>query len=247
MAAGTYKNGVEIIVSYQAVGCATGKTITMSVYDEAHSLDAGKSGAMAEIGTTGRYWKAFTPDAEGAWIVMIVNTTDTNGNVMSQYDVCGHDLDEIGDMIAIVDGIVDDILIDTAEIGAAGAGLTNIDLPNQTMNITGNLTGSVGSVTGNVGGNVTGSVGSLATQAKADVEAECYDALDTAFDDSTAPNAGSIIDRIRTLCWLIRNKISVVNASGNTIIYKDNSTTEAFSVATMLTDDSTDTVRKRAE
>ena len=54
------------------------------------------------------------------------------------------------------------ILVDTAEIGAAGAGLTNINLPNQTMdivgNITGNVSGSVGSVTGNVGGNVTGSV-----------------------------------------------------------------------------------------
>lgn len=76
------------------------------------------------------------------------------------------------------------------QIGTAGAGLTNIDLPNQTMNITGSITGSlsgsvgsvtgavgsvtgnvggsvasvsgsVGSVTGNVGGNVTGSVGSL--------------------------------------------------------------------------------------
>lgn len=54
--------------------------------------------------------------------------------------------------------------------GTAGAGLTAIDLPDQTMNITGNLsgsvgsvTGTVGSVTGNVGGNVTGSVGSIAT------------------------------------------------------------------------------------
>lgn len=57
------------------------------------------------------------------------------------------------------------ILADTAEIGAAGAGLTAINLPDQTMNITGditgNLSGSVGSVTGNVGGNVTGSVGSV--------------------------------------------------------------------------------------
>lgn len=44
------------------------------------------------------------------------------------------------------------ILADTAEIGVAGAGLSNINLPNQTMdivgNITGNLSGSVGSVTG---------------------------------------------------------------------------------------------------
>jgi hypothetical protein len=66
-----------------------------------------------------------------------------------------------------IDGVVDAILVDTAEIGAAGAGLTDINLPNQTMdivgNITGNLSGSVGSVTGNVGGNVAGSVGSVAT------------------------------------------------------------------------------------
>jgi len=51
-----------------------------------------------------------------------------------------------------------------ARIGAAGAGLTAIDLPNQTMditgNITGNLSGSVGSVTGAVG-SVTGAVGSV--------------------------------------------------------------------------------------
>lgn len=51
------------------------------------------------------------------------------------------------------------IKADTAEIGTAGAGLTNINLPDQTMaitgNITGDLSGSVGSVTGAVG-SVTG-------------------------------------------------------------------------------------------
>jgi hypothetical protein len=59
----------------------------------------------------------------------------------------------------IVASEIADILVDTAEIGAAGAGLTNINLPNQTMDIvgsiTGNLSGSVGSVTGAVG-SVTG-------------------------------------------------------------------------------------------
>ncbi len=38
-----------------------------------------------------------------------------------------------------------------ARIGVNGAGLSNIDLPNQTMDITGDLSGSVGSVTGAVG------------------------------------------------------------------------------------------------
>ena len=66
------------------------------------------------------------------------------------------------------------ILVDTAEIGAAGAGLTAINLPNQTMdiigNITGNLSGSVGSVTGAVG-SVTGAVGSVTGLTAADVGA----------------------------------------------------------------------------
>lgn len=48
--------------------------------------------------------------------------------------------------------MLSDILTDTAEIGAAGAGLTNINLPNQTMDIVGNITG-----------NLSGSVGSVAT------------------------------------------------------------------------------------
>jgi len=54
---------------------------------------------------------------------------------------------------AAIDTVVDAILVDTAQIGTAGAGLTNINLPNQTMdivgNITGNLSGSVGSLTTN--------------------------------------------------------------------------------------------------
>jgi hypothetical protein len=73
-----------------------------------------------------------------------------------------------------IDGIVDAILVDTAEIGAAGAGLTAINLPNQTMditgNITGNLSGSVGSVTGAVG-SVTGAVGSVTGLTASDVGA----------------------------------------------------------------------------
>lgn len=48
-----------------------------------------------------------------------------------------------------------------ARIGAAGAGLTNIDLPNQTMDITGSLSGSVGSVTGAVGSVTTVSSGAI--------------------------------------------------------------------------------------
>src|SRR3990172_9382527 len=58
-----------------------------------------------------------------------------------------------------------DVETDTAEIGVAGAWLTNINLPNQTMdivgNITGNLSDSVGSVT--AGGSVASGIKKNAT------------------------------------------------------------------------------------
>lgn len=83
-------------------------------------------------------------------------------------DAGGLDLDTLNTNVS-------SILTDTAEIGTAGAGLTNINLPNQTMdivgNITGNLSGSVGSVTGAVGsvtGNVGGTINGLTATALAD-------------------------------------------------------------------------------
>jgi len=80
----------------------------------------------------------------------------------------------------------------------------------------------------------------------AEVQSEVDDALDTAFTDATVLNAGGIKDRLRVQGWISRNKIEVTDANGNTVIYKDDSITSAFTVAGMLTDDSTTTTRLRA-
>jgi len=82
-------------------------------------------------------------------------------------------------------------------IGAAGAGLTAINLPNQTMDITGditgNLSGTVGSVTGAVG-SVTGAVGSLGATAKSDVQTECDTSLATIhLDHLLAVDAADVV------------------------------------------------------
>jgi len=125
MATGTYKNGVAILVTYQAVACATGKTVTMAVYDEEHALDEAKGSAgMTEIGATGRYYATFTPDAEGEWIVIMENTTDGNGEVVKAFAVAGHDVDSIGDAVATVDGKID--TLDTVADGI------QTDLSNET-------------------------------------------------------------------------------------------------------------------
>jgi len=132
------------------------------------------------------------------------------------YDQTTDSLEAIRDKAA-------DIETDTAEIGVAGAGLTNITLPDQTMNITGNITGNlsgsvgsvtgaVGSVTGNVGGNVVGSIGSLAAQAKADVNAEVLDVLNVdtfAEPGQEAPAAtNTLVKKIGYLFKFLRNKVT---------------------------------------
>ncbi len=73
-------------------------------------------------------------------------------------------------------------------IGANGAGLTNINLPNQTMNITGSLSGSVGSVAG----NVVGSVGSVADPSNIATAVQQKDV--SAF--SNTDQAGGILKRL---------------------------------------------------
>lgn len=131
-----------------------------------------------------------------------------------------------------------DIESQTDDIGVAGAGLTNINLPDQTMNITGNITGNlsgsvgsvtgaVGSVTGNVGGDVAGSVGSLAAQAKTDVNAEVVDALNT--DTYAEPGQGApaatttLVAKIGYLYKFLRNKVETTSTQIS--IYDDAGTT----------------------
>ena len=67
-----YKSGVAIIVTYQAANAETGLTIKMDIYDETHAKDDPKCiAAMTEIGTTGRYYATYTPDAAGEWIALM--------------------------------------------------------------------------------------------------------------------------------------------------------------------------------
>lgn len=114
--------------------------------------------------------------------------------------------------IDVIDGIVDNILLDTAEIGTAGAGLTNINLPNQTMDIvgdiTGNLSGSVGSVTGHTA--QTGDLYGLMTSADTELSA-------------IPSTAGTIINKIKFLFQYFRNKKTVTGAT-ETLFKEDAST-----------------------
>lgn len=90
-----------IEITYQAAGAQSGLSdVTMVIYDETHTLDGVNfpDVTMTEIGSTGRYYGSFTPDAEGEWTIMIDSATKP-GKVVKHYTVVGHDVDSIGDAI----------------------------------------------------------------------------------------------------------------------------------------------------
>lgn len=128
----------------------------------------------------------------GAMVTTIVGTHDSS--IDSQ-------LSALSSAITTIDGIVDQILLDTGTDGVVIAS-------GQTV---AGVSGAVGSVTGNVGGNVVGSVGSLAAQAKADVNAEVVDCLvtDTYAEPASVPAAtASLKDKIGWQAALARNKMT---------------------------------------
>lgn len=104
-----------------------------------------------------------------------VDSVSVVGEVVAHFTIdkgaAAQDLANGTDGLGAIKAETANILTDTAEIGAAGAGLTAINLPNQTMDITGNITGSLsGSV-----GSVTGAVGSVT--AAVTIDAGSVDAI----------------------------------------------------------------------
>lgn len=103
--------------------------------------------------------------------------------------------------------------------GAVGSVTGNIG--GNVVGTVASVVGAVGSVTGDVGGNVTGSIGSLATQAKADVNAEA----DTALSDYGAlkpTTAGRTLDVSTTgeagIDWAnVGSPTTTVGLSGTTV------------------------------
>ena len=118
-----------------------------------------------------------------------------------------------------------------ARIGVNGAGLSNINLPNQAMditgNITGNLSGSVGSVTGAVGsvtgavGSVTGAVGSVTGNVGGNVVGTVASVVGAVgsvagnVDGNVTGTVGSVIGAVGSVAGAVGSVIG--NVGGNVV------------------------------
>ena len=147
-----------------AVGSVTGAvgSVTGAVGSVTGNVGGNVTGSVGSVATGGIAAASFAANAITAAKLDPDVTTELQAGLATATA-----LTTVEGKIDTIDTNVDAILVDTAEIGAAGAGLTAINLPDQTMNITGDITGNLsGSV-----GSVTGAVGSVAGLTASDVGA----------------------------------------------------------------------------
>ena len=190
------KNVASQVISAVVVSATDGSAITASV-SVTVTGDAGTQGAgggtLAHEG--GGEWSYIPTQAETNFDHIMFKFSGGGSipvgvQVYTQFPQTGDNFARLGAPagasvsadIAAVKTQTAAIEVDTAEIGTAGAGLTNINLPNQTMDIVGNIIG-----------NVSGSVGSVTagvTLAASAVQA-IWDALTSAL--TTAGSIGKLL------------------------------------------------------
>lgn len=128
MSQGQYKVSEVIEVTFQASGSTSGLLdVTMEIYDETRAKDGVNfpDVTMTEIGSTGRYYGVFTPDAVGKWRVMIDSVTKP-GKLVKDYDVVAHNIESIGNA---VDALND---VSTAAVNAeVDTALADYDAPTK--------------------------------------------------------------------------------------------------------------------
>lgn len=166
----------EAGIDWANIGSPTTANNLSATNIDVDQVVASVSGAVGSVsGAVGSVTGNVGGNVVGSVASVTAGVTVTTNNDKTGYALSAAGVDAVwdeatvGHVTAGTYGVaVSDILVDTAEIGTAGAGLTNINLPNQTMdvvgNITGNLSGSVGSVTARVTAN-TDQVDGVATSA----------------------------------------------------------------------------------
>jgi len=112
MAEKNYKVGEEIPLGYQAPNKQSGLSGLNAPIVEIYLPDTG-SGiykdssypdvVLVEVGNSGTYRGAFTPDQQGEWQV-VEHKADGDGQVTLKFSVGGHNVHSVGEKVNAVDG-----------------------------------------------------------------------------------------------------------------------------------------------
>lgn len=123
-----YKVGNTIEVVYQARNVHSGGIALMEVYDETHTLDLVQSNTigMTEIGTTGRYYDSFVPNAEGTWVVVLYEKigAQKKGHAVKAHIVGSEDINSVGSKVDLVKAKTDNLPIDPADQSQVESAIT---------------------------------------------------------------------------------------------------------------------------
>jgi len=129
MAEKNFKVNEAIEIIYQAPNAAEGLDIRADIYDEVKALHAVDQ-PLIEVGNTGTYRRAFTPDAAGEWQAVIYEFIDSdtrNGQVVKRYSVGAHNVDSVGTDMAKDATVAKDSTVAKDNTVAKEATLTGVD------------------------------------------------------------------------------------------------------------------------
>jgi hypothetical protein len=193
----------RLVATSDGFSPVTGATVTIK--RRLNGTNGSGAGTVTEVSSTdhpGVY--LYNPDAaEIASTGSLIITPSATGAAAVSYEaliVTEDPYASAATTAAIADAVWDEARSGHVTAGSFGEGVASVQ----------------GNVTGNVGGNVTGSVGSLAAQAKTDVNTEVLDVLnvDTFAQPASVPAATTTLrNMLGWLYTLARNKHSTTATS----------------------------------
>ncbi|RPJ39999.1 MAG: hypothetical protein EHM35_00785 [Planctomycetaceae bacterium] len=132
MADKTFKANDPITVKFQAVGGRADLTVQMDVFDTTDAKVLGQCVVMAPVADApGAYSAAFTPNAEGDWLVRI--TDSGGGKAIKSFSVGPVNLKDVattvnavGNAVVTVDGKADAINAAVGGVAAAVADMRTV-------------------------------------------------------------------------------------------------------------------------
>lgn len=221
--------------------------IADAVWDEdatAHQTQGTFGQAIGDpVADTNTIYKAVVTDATGATVgvdvAAVLDDTGTAGVVVAAGSKTGYSLTATTGLGNQTADITGNLSGSVGSVTGAVGSVTG-NVGGNVAGSVGSVTGAVGSVTGNVGGNVAGSIGSLGATAKSDVNAEVLDVLNTdTFAEPGQEAPGATVSLVKKIGYLYKFLRNKITQTSTTLSVYDDAGTTVDQKATVSDDGTT--------